>query len=191
MGRNGGTDHDEAGTTLTRRTLLGSAGLLAGLAGCAGGGDGGDDSASDGDSGPADTEPPATTAASTTQPMESMCQVADNSVEELSVVGCQSEERDGSLVVNIRVRNDGQQETDLFNYDYTVTPYDGTDPSSANNIGSAGQSTLFPGSSVVQPGETTRIRATVGIRDSASLSDLQLYTITVECGNSGDGSYCE
>jgi halocyanin-like protein len=180
-----------------RRVLRTTVGLgsLTAIAGCSSetgdDGNGGDDSDDTVTPTPTPTESADTEAPATTQAMESMCQVAENSVDGLSVVGCQSEERDGNLVVNMRVRNDGQQETDLFNYDYPVTLYDGTDPSSANNIGSAGQSTLFPGSSVVQPGETARIRVTVGIRDSASLSDLQLYTITVECGNSDDGSYCE
>jgi hypothetical protein len=182
---------------------------VAGLAGCSGGtgGDangGGDGSTPEGDSEPVDTEPPATdtpdTAETTTQPpttatstaptMESMCQVAQDSIEELSIVGCQSEGRDGKLAVDIRVRNDGQQETDLFEYDLTVTPYDAAEASDSNNIDSGGQSNTF-NKPVVQPGETVSLIAIVGLIDSASPSDVQLYTITIECGTFSEGLYCE
>jgi hypothetical protein len=205
-----GRNDDGGDTTITRRTVLGAAGLLAGLAGCSGGGDGGDDGG-DGSSPteepePTDTETQApmdtpeggdtateqsTTAASSGPTVESMCQVAETDLEELSVVGCQSSAEDGNLLVDVTIRNDGQQETDLFEYDLEVTPYDATEVDSANNIGGGGQSNTYPGDTVAQPGETRSVTAVVALADSASPSDVQLYTVAVQCGTFSEGLYCQ
>lgn len=211
MARKRGTEDDGAGTKTTRRTVLGAAGLLAGLAGCTGGGNGGDDGGGDGsspsgESDATDTETQAsmdtqeggdttteqsTTAASSGPTIESTCQVAQTDLEELSVVGCQSEGQDGNLVVEVTIRNDGQQETDLFEYDLEITPYDATEADPSNSIGGGGQSNTYPGDTVVQPGETRSVTARVALADSASPSDVQLYTVAVQCGTFSEGLYCQ
>lgn len=210
MTRKRGTAGDGAGGKLTRRTVLASAGILAGLAGCTGGGDGGDDggdsSSPGGESNPADTETQgsmdtpeggdtvteqSTTAASSTPTIESACQVAQTDLEELSVVGCQSGEEDGNLVVDVTIRNDGQQETDLFEYDLEVTPYDATEVDPSNDIGGGGQSNTYPSDTVVQPGGTRTVVARVALADSTSPSDVQLYTVAVQCGSFSEGLYCQ
>lgn len=120
-----------------------------------------------------------------------MCQVGQDNIDEFSIVGCQSEGQDGNFVVDMQVRNDGDQETDLFDYEVAVTPYDGAEASDSNNIDAGGQSTSFPEGSVVQPGDTRLVVVRVALIDSASPSDVALYTATVKCGTFSDGVYCE
>jgi len=116
---------------------------------------------------------------------------AERLLEELSVVGCQSREEDGNFVVDVTVRNDGAQETDLFDYDLEVRPYDATEVDASNSIFGGGESISYPGYSDIQPGETGSATATVALVDSASPSDVQLYTVAVQCGISSDGRYCQ
>jgi len=211
MSRDEGTDYDKAATTLTRRTLLGSAGVLTGLAGCTSGGDGdGDDSRSTDDETPTETaaatetENPTTTMSETataTEPTTPAATTSNSSesgeltseVSELTIVSAEqdiSKEDEpmdpspaGIWIAHLQVRNTGDQETDVFEYDYEGGLYD-TDENEIGRIDgkTAGYAADAP------PGETGSI---IVQSQEVEPDNVESFGVTVSCGTFSDGVYCD
>ncbi len=186
--------------TTNRRTCLrrvGSA-LAAtgaiGIAGCTGdgsgdgGGNGGDGNGEGGDGNGGATT---TVAGAGEYENDERGSVAENTVDELAIVGHTAEVRepmtssDPRFVVTIAVKNLGDQETELFDYNYVLRLFDdeGTKLGDARavqfNVG---------GGTTVAPGKTTEIG--LHLQQTEDPGAVARYEIVLNCGFE-DGVYCE
>lgn len=109
--------------------------------------------------------------------IESRCQV-DNNTSELAVAGCQSEADQGDLLITMVVRNESQQTVNLFDYRFRVQVYEEDEATLEYDI-TANQSTQFPKGREVEPGETLPVTHRMGLDESKTPQDVELYTITV------------
>lgn len=199
-----------------RRFLAAAAFATTGvLAGCAGGGsdgdNGGTDSADDetddgtdesrngnggtdeSENGNGGTETPSgdteTPESDSTEQLsvESMCE-AGNIVDELSIVGCQSEIQGDNFVITATVRNDGDQQTAISDYTLRAWVYESQDTSGR---GIQSSLSVSGGSFDIAPGETDELTFTKNITaDDSSPDDIQRYVIEIYCGTIADGVYC-
>ena len=165
---------------MRRRTVLKqcTAGLAAvsavGLAGCTGSDDSGDS-----DEQPSDT-PPADEQAG---PSGS---VGQNTVDGLEIVAVESTPTDEQFTAAVTVRNTGEQTTDIFDYEYTITLYDerGAD---ITGQGSGSSSTT---DTEVAPGEQATLNVFQAV--DGDQSAIAAFEVTVSCeGMFVEGVYCE
>lgn len=181
-----------------RRVLRATVALasLTAVAGCSGitgdgGGGGGADGSGDGDGGDGTTTGGETTTATTTTDggpaIGSMCEVETDTVDGLSVVGCRSEISDGNFVATITIRNEGDQEINLFDYDLEMEFYSSTEPGPGDEVYGTVR-TEYTGEP--PPGGTQVVTATLN-PNSASPDDVRLYTVSLECDSFYDAPYCE
>jgi len=156
-----------------RRAGIGMSGLVtAGLAGCSG----------DGDS--TDTED--------IPELQLSGQQLESTVDELSITeqthelvpGQQHE--DIHFAVTPTVRNTGDQETNLGDYQYEIRLY------SEEDIDITPGSTWKANPETVQPGETGTILLQVSFISAEGVSpeDVDRYEVTLSCGGDNAGTYC-
>lgn len=201
-----------------RRQLLGTLGasvLSLGVAGCSGGGE--DENGMTGPTAteratdttvepteataqkpPTDTtsEPTETATGTTAEPrttrrqgIEPMCYV-DNSVDEFSVVRCESEIKDDQLIISVTIRNDGDQTADFFNYSVGATIYGSNEPDFDSSIPSSA-GIEGPDDDDVPPGGTISYTiAMIAYQDGDSIDDVKSYRAEVSCNNPDSGVYC-
>lgn len=167
---------------MQRRTVLKrGTGLLAlsvALAGCSG--DSSDTEDENGDDGDDEN-------GGTPTPSGPTGEVVENTVDGLEIVGMEVEEAESERFnVVLTVRNTGDQETDAFNYEYSLTVFD----ADGADITAGASGTSAFGGTTVAPGEETEITATTGY--DGEKSDIASYEVTVGCDDFGDvGVYCE
>jgi hypothetical protein len=188
------------GPRLHRRTLLGAA-VTAMLAGCSGdggdrdGGDGGDGADSDGDDGgtPTATGSPTATDTPSETPTETPPASSKRLNSEVSELAFVSAEQDvagesdpspsGTWLLRVTVENTGDQETNLFEYDYEGTVYD----ADGNEIGGIdGKSST--GDSNAAPGGTGEV--TLSSRD-VDPEEVARYEVALVCTSISEGVYCD
>lgn len=211
MGRNGKADNDNTATTLTRRRLLGSTGVLVGLAGCAGGGDDGDGSTPGGDSesptstsmaddsgsgtetsgtsGASGTETETATATQTATPDQApqIPGEGTSNVPGLRIVDTEVTpdlyQDDALFAAEVFVENTGDQTTTVSEYFYEPTAYDAD-----GNVISTGGSGTFRGSGVttgpsdMQPGDQASVIASTDVEGSKD--DVARYEVVIRCQSS-------
>lgn len=146
--------------------------VAAGLAGCSGDSDGAD--------------------AENIPELQLSGQQLESTVDGLSIVG-QSHElvpgrqhEDIHFAVTPTVRNTGDQETNLGDYQYEIRLY------SAEDIDITPGNTWKANAQTVAPGETGTILLQVSFisSDSVSPEDVDRYEVTLSCGEDSDGDYC-
>jgi hypothetical protein len=105
----------------------------------------------------------------------------DNGVSGIEVTDHRSNPQSAGWAVEMTVENVGDQETNLNEYSYGVTPYDAEDTALSQGGGSAS------GTIRIEPGET----ATVYVYGPADVSesDVARYEVVIACFD-GDGVYC-
>jgi hypothetical protein len=182
-----------------RQLLQGAVGLatLTAVAGCSGGGGDSDDGNGGGTPTATATETTAPTATETTTPTTTQDGTTSDSsggmtseVSALTMVPAEqdvSEETDpipaGIWMVHLEIRNTGDRETDVFEYEYDGTLYD-ADGSRLGRI--TGKSST--GNGVAAPGEVGTI--TLVSRD-VDPENVANFEVTLGCGAIWDGVYRE
>ncbi|PSQ18828.1 hypothetical protein BRD00_03500 [Halobacteriales archaeon QS_8_69_26] len=191
---------ESSGPPARRRILRATATLaLAGVAGCVG--DGGSGDGDDGGTTDAGTATGGTTATSTPATTTAAddgdelgfgpkCDDVENTVDGLSVGGCQSAVEGDLFVVTVTVSNDGDLETDLSEYDLLARYYDSTETDFTNEIETGTIRVQYPDGSGIPPGESIRARIEFDPK-TASPGDIQVYVVTLRCTGFGDGVYCD
>jgi hypothetical protein len=172
----------------TRRRVLATLGTTAaavGLAGCSdSGGEGsptGGGGAGDGDGG-----------GNGGSLGDSKGSVGTNAVAELEITGLESYVSDGSgmmanegnFAVDVTVKNAGDQQTSIMEYDYSVsaTGEDGEPIEMRISYG-------MTGGSEVAPGEAKTI--TISDSSEEDTPPVASYEVSIECGAFAEGAYCE
>lgn len=159
--------------TLLRHAGIGMSGLVAtGLAGCSG-----------------DSDSPET---ESIPELQLSGQRLESTVDELSITGQAHElvrgrqHEDIHFAVTPTVRNTGDKETDLGNYQYKIRLY------SEEDIDITPGNTWKANPETVQPGETGTILLQVSFISAEGVSpeDVDQYEVTLSCGEDGAGAYC-
>lgn len=143
--------------------------------------DGGDESSPETDTVTETSEPTETV----TVQGESIGSVAENTVEELVIVDWESQSPGEieAYPVAITVRNTGDQETNLINYNLELTVYDDSDTDISDSY--SGFSAV---ESTVAPGSEQEVTISTGV--SGQLEDVARYEITLNCEMGAGGVYC-
>lgn len=201
---------DRTSAPVSRRRILVAigVGVTTGLAGCSGSSpEGGDDGTST-DGGPDDT--PTDTEASDETPSETVEEdtatpsptatstssgflSVTNRVDELEIVGAEQDvatESDGSpsgtWLLHLEVRNNGDRETDVFEYDYSGVVYD-TDGNALVRIQSKSKENE---ESIAPQGEVGTLTLTV-LEEEIDSEEVGRVEVTLRCAAIWDGVYCE
>jgi len=156
----------------SRRGILAATGtaMVALVAGCSGGGDG------------AGTDEPATETAT-----PSVRGTVSSNIEELAIVEHRPAIDDNTFPVDITVGNNGDQQTDIGEYNYSLTPYD----ADGNDVGDDTQGTGALGATDVSPGE--RVSFQIYRPLEVDPSEVARYEVTVQCTGTfeAQGVYCQ
>lgn len=181
-----GRDGAKPGTAISRRALLASATILVGLAGCSGNGSEPDTTAGD-DSEPTSTadmgggdgggSQQSTTTSGNELAVEPECRI-ESVPSALPVVGCQSEADQGDLFITTVVRNESKQTVNLNNFRMRVKVYETQEATLESEI-TANYSTKYPEGREVEPGQTLPLTHRMGLEESKTPEDVELYTITL------------
>ena len=116
----------------------------------------------------------------------------ESTVDELSIVDQRQrllrgrQHEDIHFAVTLTVRNTGDQEASLEDYEYEIRLY------SPEDIEITPGNTWAINPDTVAPGETGTILLQVSFISSESVSpeDVDRYEVTLSCGGDGAGSYC-
>jgi len=157
-----------------RRVLkaIGGSVLVTGLAGCS-------------DDGPDESTPNGEDDGESEFVQESMGSVGRNDIDELEIVGWESETLDTGLNVHVSVRNNGDQQVDAYGYTFQITPYD----EDGTEIETSGTSKSNSGESQISPGGVGSIQV-MPLMD-ADPETVASYEVLLHCdGPLADGVYC-
>ncbi|MEF8907246.1 MAG: hypothetical protein V5A13_05240 [Haloarculaceae archaeon] len=116
----------------------------------------------------------------------------ESSVDGLTITGQRHElvrgqqHDDVHFAVTVTVRNAGQQEVNLENYEYDLTLY------SPDGIDITPGQTWKANPDTVPPGETGTVLVQVSFISAEGVSpeDVDRYEATLSCGTGSSGSYC-
>lgn len=119
--------------------------------------------------------------------IDSMCEI-DNEVDELTIVTCESQTQGDQYIVSATIRNDGDQETSLYDYEKKAWIYDSNE--------TIGRGIETSQSSDVEnfdlaPGETGSVTFTLVISpDDVTTADIQRYVVELGCWSATEAVYC-
>jgi len=113
-----------------------------------------------------------------------------SNIEEIAIVKHRPATDANTFPVNITVENNGDQQTDIGEYTYHLTPYD----ADGNDVGDDMQGTGSLGATDVSPGE--RVSFQIYRPLDVDPSEVARYEVTLTCespetGFADDGVYCE
>lgn len=165
-----------------------------GLDGDSDGGDGLDgDSDGDEDAGaasptqsPTATSPPSDATGQTSDGGTGLAASASSDVDGLAVEGTTVTDSGDQFAVDVTLQNTGEQTTDIFDYGYELTVYDGNGAEITGN--GSGQGSI--NDTEIEPGESATI--TVRTDVDGSVDAVARYELVVNCsGMFVEGVYCE
>lgn len=119
--------------------------------------------------------------------IDSMCEI-DNEVDELTIVSCESQTQGDQYLVSATIRNDGDQETSLYDYEKKAWIFE-----SNETIGRGIQtSQSFDVENFdIAPGDTGSITFTLVISpEDITTDDIQRYVVELGCWSATDAVYC-
>jgi hypothetical protein len=119
----------------------------------------------------------ATTTSGADPSIASRCQI-DNNTSNLAVPGCQAEADEGDLLLTSTVRNEGEQKINLFEYTYRISAYEAAEAATRNNI-TENYNISYPNGREVGPEKTKALTVRVGLPESKTPEDVELYTVLV------------
>lgn len=113
--------------------------------------------------------------------------VGQNDVPELTITDWRVvDNQQSDFTVDITVRNDGDKQTDIFDYEYGMTLYD----ASGADITGGGSGSLAVDDTDTAPGESADMKLMQSV--DGDKSDVATYELTLGCDDFfSDGVYCE
>lgn len=119
--------------------------------------------------------------------IDAMCEI-DNEVDQLTVVSCESRTQGDQYVISATIRNDGDQETSLYNYEKKAWIYESTE---TVGRGIETSQSFDVENFDIAPGETGTVTFTLVITpDDITTADIQRYVVELGCWSATDAVYC-
>jgi len=182
---------------LSRRRVVAVAGttITGALAGCSSDGDGGSNGGDDDDEDETESDPQSGTTGGESTAGETPTDTSaiggngsqrlESNVDGLELESAQPTDTgiEGRYPVTVTIRNSGDLEANVENYDYQYAVFDG----SGNDVteGTGGPTSDDP---TVAPGETTMVLLTATV--DGNPEDVAGFAVTLGCGSFDDGVYC-